>query len=90
MSSNHDHDDQRSTTMTFPTPPPSMTEAQIDAGIDEAWTEAIRIGLLVPTGETKWSERKQCLMPVYRRTAKKLNQPKRSFETYYPQMKGKH
>jgi hypothetical protein len=44
-----------------------MTEAQIQAGIDEAIAEAVRNGLIVRTGETKWSERKQCMMPVYMR-----------------------
>jgi hypothetical protein len=45
-----------------------MTEAEINAGLDEAFTEAVRIGLIVPTGETEWSERRLCLMPVYQST----------------------
>ena len=46
----------------------NKTEAEIDAGIDEAIAEAVRIGVIVPTGETEWSERRQCLMPVYQST----------------------
>jgi hypothetical protein len=42
-----------------------LTEAEINAGIDEAIAEAVRKGLIVPTGELEWSERRQCLMPVY-------------------------
>jgi hypothetical protein len=44
----------------------NKTEAEIDAGIDEAIAEAVRIGMIVPTGKTEWSERRQCLMPVYK------------------------
>jgi hypothetical protein len=44
----------------------NMTEAEINAGIDEAMAEAVRIGLIVLTGEKEWSERRQCLMPVYK------------------------
>lgn len=53
--------------MKFPTPPPGMTEAQIDAGIDEALADAVRNGLLAATGEIKWSERRQSMIPVYKR-----------------------
>jgi hypothetical protein len=59
-------------TTTIDYPYANRTEAEIDAGLDEAWAGAIRIGLLVPTGKTKWSERKQCMMPVYRRTTVRL------------------
>ena len=51
--------------MKFPTPPAGMTEAQIDAGIDEALAEAVRAGSLVATGKMQWSERRQCLIPIY-------------------------
>jgi hypothetical protein len=53
--------------MKFPTPPAGMTEAQIEAGIDEAFAKAVRTGLIVPTGKRKWSERRQCMIPVYMR-----------------------
>jgi hypothetical protein len=53
--------------MKFPTPPAGMTEAQIEAGIEEAFAQAVRNGILVLTGETQWSERKQCMMPIYMR-----------------------
>jgi hypothetical protein len=53
--------------MKFPTPPPGMTEAEIDADIEEAFAELVRKGLIVPTGKTKWSERKQRLVPAYMR-----------------------
>jgi hypothetical protein len=65
--SNHNLNNQRSNTMKFPTPPAGMTEDEIDAGIEEAFAKAVKTGLLVLTGETKWSERKQCMMPVYMR-----------------------
>jgi hypothetical protein len=51
--------------MKFPTPPANMTEADIDAGIDWALAEAVRAGWLVATGKTEWSERRQCMIPVY-------------------------
>ena len=53
--------------MKFPDPPADMTEAEIEAAINEAFTKAIRNGLIVPTGKMKWSERKQCMIPVYMR-----------------------
>ena len=53
--------------MKLPTPPAGMTEAQIDASIDWALAEAVRAGWLVATGETEWSERRQCMIPVYTR-----------------------
>jgi alkylhydroperoxidase/carboxymuconolactone decarboxylase family protein YurZ len=65
MSSNHNLNDQRSNTMKFPTPPPDMTEAQIDAGIDEALEEAVKRGTLVNTGKTQWSKRRRRLIPIY-------------------------
>jgi hypothetical protein len=37
--------------MKFPTPPAGTTEAQIEAGIDEALAEAVRAGSLVATGQ---------------------------------------
>jgi hypothetical protein len=54
-------------TMKFLTPPVGMTEAGIDLGIEEAFAQAVRNGLLVLTGKTQWSERKQCMMPIYMR-----------------------
>jgi hypothetical protein len=44
----------------------NKTEAEIIAGIDEALAEAVRKGLVVPTGRTQWSERRQCMIPVYK------------------------
>jgi hypothetical protein len=44
---------------------PNKTEAEIDAGIDEALAEAVAKGWIVATGETEWSERRQMMMPVY-------------------------
>jgi hypothetical protein len=67
MSSNHNLNDQRSNTMKFPIPHPSMTEAEIEAGIDEAFAKSVKDGVIAPTGEMKWSERKQCMMPIYMR-----------------------
>jgi 1,4-dihydroxy-2-naphthoyl-CoA synthase len=40
----------------------NKTEAEIDAAIDEAIAEAVLIGVIVPTGETEWSERRQRLI----------------------------
>jgi hypothetical protein len=51
--------------MKFLTPPANMTEADIDAGIEWALAEAVRAGWLVATGEMQWSERRQCLIPIY-------------------------
>jgi hypothetical protein len=48
--------------MRFPTP----TDDEIAAGIEEAIAEAVKRGILVDTGRTKWSERKRCMIPVYR------------------------
>jgi hypothetical protein len=67
MSSNHNPNDQRSNTMKFSNSPAGMTKAQIEAGIDEAFAKAVGNGLIVPTGETKWSERKQRMIPIYKR-----------------------
>ena len=53
--------------MKFPTPPAGLTEAEIDAGIDEAFAQAVRDGLIATTGEMKWSDRKKCMMPIYMR-----------------------
>jgi hypothetical protein len=50
-----------------PDSPVGMTEDEIDLGIEVAFAKAVKDGLLVLTGETKWSERKQCMMPVYMR-----------------------
>jgi hypothetical protein len=44
----------------------NMTEAEINAGLDEVFAEAVRIGIIALTGETEWSEHRQCLMPVYK------------------------
>jgi hypothetical protein len=42
-----------------------MTEAEIDAGIEEAFAQAVKDGVVMDTGKTKWSERRQRMIPVY-------------------------
>jgi hypothetical protein len=44
----------------------NLTEAEINAGIDEAMAEAVRIGTIAPTGKMEWSDRRQCMIPVYK------------------------
>jgi hypothetical protein len=66
------HCNQRNDTMTITVPTriknilDHLTEAEINAGIDEALAEAVRKGLITPTGKTQWSERRQCMIPVYK------------------------
>jgi hypothetical protein len=53
--------------MKFPTPPAGMTEAEMDAVIEEALVQSVKDGVIVDTGKTQWSERTQRMMPVYMR-----------------------
>ena len=43
----------------------NMTEAEIYAGIEEVFAQAVKDGVLMDSGKTKWSERQQRMIPVY-------------------------
>jgi hypothetical protein len=63
---NNQTSEQTMNTITIKNITANKTEAEIDAGIDEALADAVKNGLIVPTGKTQWSERRQCMIPVYK------------------------
>ena len=43
----------------------NMTEAEVYAGIEEVFAQAVKDGVVMDSGKTKWSERQQRMIPVY-------------------------